>query len=117
MPHIEAFDGLTTLAGARRRGGQHWVARAREGNARADGLQTPSPGARGHATVLELIGWRSGVIVYRLTERRPWTIDGETMPWLALRRPRFERLLGGIAFVGPYAIWLVCAPNRTQHVS
>jgi hypothetical protein len=113
MPHIEAFDGLTTLAGARWRGAQHWRARAGRRNAPVDRLQSPAPGARGQATVLELIGWRSGVIVYRATGRRPWTVDDETMPWLALRRPKFDRLLGGIAFVGPYAIWLVCAPNRT----
>ena len=62
--------------------------------------------------MLELIRGRCGVIVYRATAGRPWIMDGETMPRLAFRRPKFERLLGRIAFVGPYAIWLVCAPGK-----
>jgi hypothetical protein len=113
MTRIELEDALTILAGIRRRGGRRdSVERAREGNGRADALQTPSPGDRGHVTVLELVRWRCGVIVYRATERRPWTMDGETMPRLTFRRPKFDRLLGRIAFIGPYAIWLVCAPKR-----
>jgi hypothetical protein len=113
MAHIESEDALTILAGLRRRGGRlDSVERARERNGRADGLRTASPGDRGHVTVLELVRWRCGVIVYRAIEGRPWTMDGETIPRLAFRRPKFDRLLGGIAFVGPYAIWLVCAPKR-----
>jgi hypothetical protein len=41
-------------------------------------------------------------------------MEGEIMPQLASRRPKFDRLRGWIAFVGPYAIWLVCAPKRLR---
>ena len=114
MPYIEAFDGLATLAGVRLRGERDRVARAREPTSPMDGLQSVSPGARGLASVFEVVAWGAGVIVYRATGRRPWTIDGETMPWLAFRSPKFERLLGGVALVGPYAIWLVCARGRRR---
>ena len=108
MAHIEMDDVLTSIARVRPQHGH------RERVSRADGLQTPSPGDRGHVTVLELVHGGCGLIVYRATEPRPWVIDGEVMPRLAFRRPKFDRLRGRIAFVGPYAIWLVCAPSKLR---
>jgi hypothetical protein len=105
MALIGTEDATSILGGIRRR-------RRPQATPLAAGLQTPAPGDPGHVTVLELVRWRCGVIVYRAIDRGPWVMEGETMPRVAIRRPKFNHMLGRIAFLGGYAIWVVCAPRR-----